>query len=109
MLLDTSGLLSLQHKPEPFYDLACSIYDGATFRLTYNYVLAEFVAPAHVRGVPRRDALTFCAWLLDAPMIEVAWLTKPCTAKRLRCSLPAWTRPIAFAMRSASSLCGGVV
>lgn len=74
MLLDTSGLLSLQHKPEPFYDLACSIYDGAKFRLTHSYVLAEFVALAHVRGVPRRDALTFCAWLLDAPMIEVAWV-----------------------------------
>jgi uncharacterized protein len=74
MLLDTSGLLSLHHKPELFHDLACSIYDAATVRLTHSYVLAEFVALAHVRGVPRRDALAFCAGLVDAPKNEVVWV-----------------------------------
>jgi uncharacterized protein len=74
MLLDTSGLLALHHKPEPFHDMACSIYGTARVRLTHSYVLAEFVALAHVRGVPRRDALKFSDWLLDAPEIEVVWV-----------------------------------
>ncbi|MBI3823871.1 MAG: type II toxin-antitoxin system VapC family toxin [Planctomycetes bacterium] len=74
MLLDTSGLLCLHHKPEPFHVLACSLYDAATIRLTHSYVLAEFVALAHARGVPRRDALTFCAGLIDAPKVEVVWV-----------------------------------
>ena len=50
MLLDTSGLLGLHHKPEPFHALACSIYGDARVRLTHSYVLAEFVAPLSPRN-----------------------------------------------------------
>ena len=74
MLLDTSGLLCVLDPAEPFHGLARSYYKAATTRLTHSYVLAEFVALAHVRGVPRRDALTFCVYLLDAPKVEVVWV-----------------------------------
>lgn len=74
MFLDTSGLLALHHKTEPLHDLACTHYDGANAGLTHNYVLAEFVALAHSRGVPRRDALTFSDHLINAPKVEVVWV-----------------------------------
>jgi predicted nucleic acid-binding protein len=43
MLLDTSGLLCLHHKAEPFHDEASALYKQASVRLTHSYVLAEFV------------------------------------------------------------------
>ena len=74
MLLDTSGLLSVLDPAEPLHGLARSLYLAATTRLTHSYVLAEFVALAHVRSVPRQDALTFSADLLNASKIEVVWV-----------------------------------
>jgi predicted nucleic acid-binding protein len=52
MLLDTSGLLCLLHKAEPFHDLARALYKEAHVRLTHSHVLAEFVALATVRRLP---------------------------------------------------------
>jgi len=40
MLLDTSGLLCLHHKAEPFHDQAHTLYKRARVRLTHGYVLA---------------------------------------------------------------------
>ncbi len=77
MLLDTSGLLCLQHRAEPFHEQACSAYKAARIRLTHNYVLAEFVALARVRSLPRLAALTFLADLLDNPDIETVWVDEP--------------------------------
>jgi len=75
MLLDTSGLLCLLHKDEPQHANAKRIYLAATRRcLTHNYVLAEFIALANARGVPRRHALTFCASAITNPKTEVAWV-----------------------------------
>ena len=76
MLLDTSGILSLHHKAEPFHKLACSAFDAASARLTHSYILDEFVALANVRGVPRIDALTFSAYLLESPEMEVVWVNE---------------------------------
>ncbi len=72
MLLDTSGLLCLHHRAEPFHDQARVTYQTARARLTHNYVLAEFVALAHIRRLPRLPALTFVVDLLDNPDIETA-------------------------------------
>ncbi len=58
MLLDTSGLLCLHHKAEPFHDQARPLYKQAHIRLTHSYVLAEFIALATVRRLPRVPALT---------------------------------------------------
>lgn len=70
MLLDTSGLLCLHHKAEPLHDHARTLYQQARIRLTHSYVLAEFVALANARRLPRLPALTFITDLLENPDIE---------------------------------------
>jgi len=77
MLLDTSGLLCLHHKAEPFYDQAGILYKRARVRLTHSYVLAEFVALATARRLPRLSALTYMTDLLENPDIETVWVDEP--------------------------------
>jgi predicted nucleic acid-binding protein len=43
-------------------------------RLTHSYVLAEFVALAHARRLPRSAALTFIVDLVENPDIETVWV-----------------------------------
>jgi uncharacterized protein len=74
MLLDTSGLLCLHHKAEPFHDQARMLYKQAGIRLTHSYVLAEFVALATVRRPPRMSVLTYINDLQDNPDIEMLWV-----------------------------------
>ncbi len=74
MLLDTSGLLCLHHRDEAFHDEASSLFEAAWLRLTHNYVIAEFVALADTRGLPREKALLFVAAVMDNPEIEMAWV-----------------------------------
>jgi predicted nucleic acid-binding protein len=74
MLLDTSGLLCLHHKPEPFHEQARILYKQARIRLTHSYVLAEFVALATIRRLPRMPALTYINDLLENPDIETIWV-----------------------------------
>lgn len=74
MLLDTSGILCLHHKPEPFHDQARVLYKQAHSRLTHSYVLAEFVALATARRLPRLSVLTYMADLLENPDIETVWI-----------------------------------
>jgi len=44
------------------------------FRLTHSYILAEFVALAYSRGLPRRQSLAFVADIQDDPMVEVVYV-----------------------------------
>jgi predicted nucleic acid-binding protein len=74
MLLDTSGLLCLLHQAEPFHDEARRVYQSAIIRLTHGYVLAEFVALAQARRLPRLPALAFVADLVANPDIETVWI-----------------------------------
>lgn len=74
MLLDTSGLLCLHHRAEPFHQQARLHYQEARFRVTHNYVLAEFVALATARRLPRMPALMYMTDLLDNPDIEMVWV-----------------------------------
>ena|SRR5258708_3803651 len=74
MLLDTSGLLCLHHRAEPYHAQAVEAYRGAARRLTHGYVLAEFVALASARGLPRGPALTFIGDLADNPDIDKVWV-----------------------------------
>jgi predicted nucleic acid-binding protein len=74
MLLDTLGLLCLHHKPELFHDQARTLYKKARIRLTHSYVLAEFVALATIRRLPRMPALTYINDLLENPDIETIWV-----------------------------------
>ncbi len=73
MLLDTSGILSLCHRRESAHSVAQALFHSARRKLTHNYVLAEFVALAHARGLPRRPSLLFVAGVLENPAIEVTW------------------------------------
>lgn len=77
MLLDTSGLLCLLHRAELFHQGARAAYRQAAVRLTHNYVLAEFVALAQVRRVPREQAIRFVDDLVKNPDIETVWIDKP--------------------------------
>src|SRR6266852_3421902 len=74
MLLDTSGLLCLHNRAEPFHAHACTLYHAAHARLTHSYVLAEFVALAHARRLPRVAALTFIGDLVENPDIDTVWV-----------------------------------
>lgn len=74
MLLDTSGLLCLHHRAELFYGQARTAYKAADVRLTHSFVLAEFVALANARRLPRLAALSFLADLHENPDIETVWV-----------------------------------
>ena len=74
MLLDTSGLLCLHNRAEPFHAHARAFYHTAHVRLTHSYVLAEFVALANARRLPRVAALTFVVDLVGNPDIETVWV-----------------------------------
>ena len=76
MFLDTSGILCLHHKPEPFHDQARVLCKQAHIRLIHSYVLAEFVALATVRRLPRMPALTYIGDLLENPDIETIWVNE---------------------------------
>ena len=74
MLLDTSGLLCLHNRAEPLHRHARTLYQAARLRVTHSYVLAEFVALAHARRLPRMAALTFVSDLVENPDIETVWV-----------------------------------
>lgn len=74
MLLDTSGLLCLHHAAEEYHAQARRAYEATRNCLTHGYILAEFVALAHARRIPRIAALSFIGDLLDNPDIDVVWV-----------------------------------
>jgi predicted nucleic acid-binding protein len=45
-------------------------------RVTHSYVLAEFVALAHARRLPRMAALTFVRDLVENPDIDTVWVNE---------------------------------
>ncbi len=61
MLIDTSGLFSYLHVREANHGEAVRKMAEAPFRLTHNYVIAELVALAVVRGFAREPLLDFLA------------------------------------------------
>jgi uncharacterized protein len=74
MLLDTSGLLCLHYQAEPFHTDAVAAYQKASFYLTHNYIIAEYVALASARKLSRSLALGFVVSLLENPDIETVWI-----------------------------------
>jgi uncharacterized protein len=53
---------------------AITFFDAARSRLTHSYILAEFIALAHARGLPRTEALAFVADLQDSPEVTVIYV-----------------------------------
>lgn len=74
MFLDTSGLLAYHHRTEPDHGKAFALFDAAPWKVTTNYVLAEFVALAEARRLPRVPALAFAQDLVSKPAVEVVWV-----------------------------------
>jgi predicted nucleic acid-binding protein len=74
MLLDTSGLLCLHHRAEPLHQAAVKQFDAAEQKFVHNYVLAEFVALATARGLPRQEVLGFVADIEDSFEITVVYV-----------------------------------
>jgi uncharacterized protein len=74
MLIDTSGFLCLYDESEKHHQKALFSYDSTNFRLTTNYILAEYVALAHVRGIPRQEILKFSSLILTDTDIEIIWV-----------------------------------
>lgn len=76
MLLDTSGLLCLHHAPELQHKNAVELFDSVTRRITHSYVIAEFVALAQARGLPRKSVLGFVTDLQDSSEVEVVYVNE---------------------------------
>ena len=74
MLLDTSGLLNLIHIREAQHVDALTFFQAARQKVTTSYVVAEFVALAHVRGVPRAAALAFVDDLQSSDEVDVVYV-----------------------------------
>jgi uncharacterized protein len=84
MLLDTSGLFCWHHRDEAQSDDAQTLFEAAGPKLTHSFVLAEFVALTHARGLPRPETLNFLAALLDHPEVEVVWVGPALYAEAIR-------------------------
>jgi predicted nucleic acid-binding protein len=76
MFLDTSGLLCFHHRAEPQHADAVRFFQSASRRLTHSYVLAEFVALAQARKLPRLPALSFVADFQDNSAVEVIYVSE---------------------------------
>jgi uncharacterized protein len=74
MLLDTSGLLCYHHIDEPYHQEAEKLFDESGPKFCHNYILAEFVALAHIRKLPRQPALAFLRDLVQHPLVEILWV-----------------------------------
>ncbi len=59
MLLDTSGLPAYHNDKEHDHERAVRLFRGRRRKVVYSYVLAEFVALAQARGLPRAPVLVF--------------------------------------------------
>ena len=75
MLLDTSRLLCFLHKDEPQHRKAVELLSTTSRALlTHNYVLAELVALALVRGFSRSTVLLYTLELLGNSNVQIIWV-----------------------------------
>ena len=75
MLLDTSGLLCCFDADDYRHRDAIVRYETSRLRLIHNYVLAEFVALAQARNLPRNPSLAYAGEVANDPEIEVVWVS----------------------------------
>ena len=74
MLMDTSVWLCLNDRSDHRHAEAARFYHIARMHLTTSYILAEYVALTHSRGLPRQKALEFSEVVLTDPDVQVAWV-----------------------------------
>ncbi len=74
MLIDTSGFFSIHDKAAKHHAPAKELYQSSWLRLTTNYILAEYVALALVRGLSREQAVAFSEEVLSDETVEIVWI-----------------------------------
>lgn len=74
MLIDTSGFFCLHNTSDRHHRLSIQFNQDAEFRLTTNYILAEYVALAIVRRLPQRNIAAFSEEILADETIEIIWV-----------------------------------
>jgi predicted nucleic acid-binding protein len=74
MLIDTSGFFALYSEKDKNHLPAKDLYQRSQFRITTNYILAEYVALALVRNLPRQNVLAFSEDILYDEAIEIVWV-----------------------------------
>jgi predicted nucleic acid-binding protein len=73
MFLDTSGFLCMLDRRERLRELAIGFYRSSRVKLTHSLVVAELVALATSRGVPREGVISYTVDLLANPDVEIVW------------------------------------
>jgi uncharacterized protein len=76
VLLDTSGLLCYFDDADSRHADAVVYFDGAPFKVTHSYVLAELIPLCQTRRLPRVESLVFAWDLLSNPDIEFVWVNE---------------------------------
>jgi len=76
MFLDTSGLYALLDNAEPRHLAALREFQRASRPFTHAYVLAELVALAQVRRLPRNLILGFVSRLMESGEVEIVWASR---------------------------------
>jgi predicted nucleic acid-binding protein len=76
VLLDTSGFLCLLQAHDERHASAVRLYRSASRHITHNYVIAELVALAEARRVPRATALGLAARIVEDPKIQIVWVDR---------------------------------
>ncbi len=76
MLIDTSGFFALYSEKDKNHDVATKLYEQARLRMTTSYILAEYVALALVRGLPRQNVLAFSEEILFDETVEIVWVNR---------------------------------
>jgi predicted nucleic acid-binding protein len=74
MLIDTSGLLCLFDRDDFRHEDAKTFFNASPFRITHNYVLAEFVALTMARGAPRKLALDFVTNIQNDISVKIVYV-----------------------------------
>src|SRR5258707_10987230 len=71
MLIDTSGFFAIHSEKDRDHLQAIDLYQKHRTRLATNYVLAEYVALALIRGLPRQKVMSFSAEILSDETITI--------------------------------------
>lgn len=81
MLIDTSGFFCLHDIAEQHHLLANELNQKAGLRVTTNYVLAEYVALAIVRGLSQNKIAAFSKEILTDETVEIIWVDEKLHAR----------------------------
>jgi predicted nucleic acid-binding protein len=74
MFLDTSGLFAMLHVDETSHQEAARLFEDDGPKLIHGYILAELVALAMARRLPRGPVLGFVRALVEHPEVVVVWV-----------------------------------